>query len=225
MNTRTLTAMAAMAALVGCSEIEQPEVVAEEPVAQVADEVPEPIAQATPERAENAITCNWPAQQGDTAEDLQALFGEDATVGMAAGGEGTQIPALILWPRDSERRIEVLFADDARTQITNVRIFDGSRWQIGGLSAGSTLAQANAANGRPFELFGFEWDYSGTVTDLKGGVLADIGGCRAIMSLGPKAETSLPDGVLGDVTLMSDDNRLPGDGIAIWELGLYFPEE
>ena len=119
----------------------------------------------------------------------------------------------------------MLFADDARTQLTNVRIFDGSQWRIAGLSTGSTLADATAANGRPFELFGFEWDYGGIVTDLKDGALYDIDGCRVMMSFGPGADTTLPGELLGDVELMSDDPRLPQSGVTAWELGLVFPEE
>ena len=227
MIARAATLLAGIAMLAACDnavevETDVPEPVATETAPPIAEETPQPTA---PERPADAITCDWPAQQGDTAEDLDALFADDAVVQMVAGGEGTEIPGVVLWPDDPARRIEVVFADEERTQITNVRVFDGSHWKVAGLSTGSTLAQANAANGRPFELFGFEWDYGGTVTDLKGGALADVGGCRVMMSFGPKADTVLPGGVLGDVALASDDDRLPGDGVVLWELGLVFPQD
>jgi len=229
MMKRAMIVLAGVAVLAACDSSADVEPDIAEPVAspsaESTEEAGEDVAQATPARPANAITCTWPAQAGDTAEDLDALFADDARVQMVAGGEGTQIPGVVLWPDDDARRIEVLFADEARTQITNVRVFDGSQWQVGGLSTGSTLAEANAVNGTPFELFGFEWDYGGAVTDFKGGALADLAGCRALMSLGAKAETDLPMGVLGDVLLTSDDDRLPQDGIVIWELGLVFPEE
>lgn len=172
----------------------------------------------------NAMTCNHPTRLNDTAETLRQRYGEDARVETVYGAEGTEIPGVVLWPDDPLRKVEVLFADEARTQITGTFVRDGSAWTISGLSPGDTLTEANAANGKPFDLFGFEWDYGGLVTNLNGGALSDIDGCAVSMSLGPTAETQLPLEVLGDVEISSADPRLPGQGIAIWEIGLVFPE-
>jgi|GEM_PF-3183714 len=234
MKASTILVLAGAMGLAACENAAEPEADVNNSAVQIgtdeaeAPEGPEAPADApeTPAaRADNAITCNWPAQQGDTAQDLEALFGDDARIQMVAGGEGTEIPGVVLWPDDPARQIEVIFADAARTQVTNVRVFNGSRWEVGGLSTGDTIAQATAANGKPFVLLGFEWDYGGAVFDLKGGALADLDGCRAMMSFGPSAETKLPNGLVGDIELMSDDDRMPVDGVTIWELGLVFPEE
>jgi len=49
------------------------------------------------------------------------------------------------------------------------------RWRTAeGLGIGSPLHQVEAANGGPFELAGFAWDYSGTVTDWRSGRLLQV---------------------------------------------------
>jgi hypothetical protein len=47
-----------------------------------------------------------------------------------------------------------------------------SPWTVApGVSLGTRLSALERLNGRPFRLFGFAWDYGGTVADWEGGRL------------------------------------------------------
>lgn len=80
--------------------------------------------------------------------------------------KGTPDEAQILW-KDT--------ANWSRPEL--VRIIPATRpqnsqWEVeGGVRIGATLREIEQLNGRPFELYGFGWDYGGTVADWKGGKL------------------------------------------------------
>lgn len=169
------------------------------------------------------ITCTSPVSADDSFESLRERFGEDAQRGTIYGPEGMETPGVILWGDDPTRRIEVMFEDESLRAALNAVVNDESGWTIGGARPGDTLSQVNTVNGRAFTLFGFEWDYGGMVMDWQGGALDQLEGCNAFASFAPAAETDLPLELLGDVELSSDDARLPGDGIHVWEIGIAFP--
>lgn len=63
-----------------------------------------------------------------------------------------------------------------------------SRWVVApGVSLGTTLAELERMNGRPFLLCGFGWDYSGTVNSWDGGRLDSLwsraAGAEALVGL------------------------------------------
>lgn len=98
-----------------------------------------------------------------------------------------------------------------------------SNWRVADLAIGDPLARANEVNGKPFKLWGFGWDYGGTVSDLAGGRLAALpDGCRVMMAVGPREDIALPDGLVGDRELSSDDPRLEVVDVVIHELSLGF---
>jgi hypothetical protein len=45
---------------------------------------------------------------------------------------------------------------------------------IPGVSLGTSLSELESLNGRPFKLFGFSWDYAGTVSGWDGGRLDSL---------------------------------------------------
>jgi hypothetical protein len=97
---------------------------------------------------------------------------------------------------------------------------------VSGLAIGDPLARATAANGKPFKLWGFSWDYGGYVSDLEGGRLVRLpGGCRVMMRVGPRDDVEVPVALIGEVQLSSDDPRLEKVGATIEELLLAFPSE
>lgn len=197
---------------------EQSESVVDQPERAVAD--PALPSNAAPA---DAITCSYPVGAGDTLASLQSRYGQQAQAATLGGPEGSEFEGVVLWPDDPSRRLEVIFADDAMREVSSVHPGDGSRWRIAGLALGDPLARARDANGRRFTLWGFEWDYGGYVSDLDGGSLASQpGGCRVLLRFGPGGRGPLPEGVVGEVELSSDDPRLDAVDPRIEELSLGF---
>jgi hypothetical protein len=189
-------------------------------------EPPAVTASATIEAAPapaTEISCSDPVRPSDTAASLQERYGDQARTETLYGPEGDEIPGLVLWPDDPARRIEVVFAEEGQRTVSSVGLSRTSAWRVAGLAIGDPLARATVANGKPFKFWGFSWDYGGNVSDLEGGKLAALpGGCRVFMTVGPREDAELPDALLGEVKLSSDDPRLEAAGVTIEELSLAF---
>ena len=169
------------------------------------------------------LTCSDPVRPTDTAASLQERYGDEARIETLHGPEGIEFPGLVLWPDNPLRRLEVVFAEEGPRAVSSIGLSSGSEWRAAGLAIGHPLARANAANGKPFKLWGFSWDYGGYVSDLAGGKLAALpGGCRVVMRLGPHEGAEVPDALIGEVELSSDDPRLEAAGVTIEELSLAF---
>ena len=120
-------------------------------------------------------------------------------------GEGETLPATVLFPDDSARRLEILWVDTvARDRPAHFRI-GGTRseWFAGGVSAGTSLTDLERINGRPFVMTGFGWDYAGTITSWNGGRLDSLppGVERLVVRLYPARDAvsdSLKQYVAGD---------------------------
>jgi len=182
------------------------------------------FAQAPPPQ-EGAITCSSPVAPNDNAKSLTQRYGKDAIVQELPGAEGETYKGLVLLPRAADRRIEVSFTDDAMKRATGLTIRDkakASRWNLSGITIGSSLAEAQKANGRPFLVSGFDWDYGGFVADWKGGALGRMeGGCRVMMRFGK--ETGAPRNLSGDgVKVASDNVSLVKWGPVVTEIGIGF---
>ncbi|MFS8035637.1 hypothetical protein ACI7BZ_01515 [Xanthobacter sp. AM11] len=117
--------------------------------------------------------------------------------------EGTTAQATVLFRGDRERRAEIEWRDMARRRApASVTVGEGSRWQTPeGIGVGARLEEVEAANGGPFILAGFGWDYAGTVYDWEGGRLARTG-CRLILRFEPAA--GMGEGLDGDRDFRSD---------------------
>jgi hypothetical protein len=118
-------------------------------------------------------------------------------------GEGETMQGTVLYPRDSLRRVEVVWQDSVNRRQPARVILRGSRsrWQVNrGISLGTSLQQLERLNGRPFTLAGFGWDYAGVVTDWKGGALdSSLVGVKLYLDPGPAQYQSAPySQVLGD---------------------------
>jgi hypothetical protein len=187
----------------------------------------EPVV-ATPNRIAGeptlpTLTCSDPIQPADTAASLQQRYGDQARFERLHGAEGIEFTGLVLWPDDPARRLEVVFAEEGAHAVSSIGLSSGSEWRVAGLAIGAPIARANAVNGKPFKLWGFSWDYGGYASDLGGGKLAALpGGCRLVMRLGPRKGAEVPDALIGEVELSSDDPRLEAAGVTIEELTLAF---
>ena len=125
-----------------------------------------------------------------TLESLAAAFGEANVVGADVHvGEGFYEPGAIIFG-DTEDRVDVTWKDAVNGRApAKVAIYSaGSSWETPrGLRIGLDLHSVEEINGRPFELTGFGWDYSGTVVSWEGGHLETSPGgpCRVVARFSP----------------------------------------
>lgn len=114
----------------------------------------------------------------DTEATLRARYGaENLASERIHLGEGETAPGTVLFPGDSSRRLTVIWEDTvARARPTRVTIGGRrTRWfVIPGVSIGTSLSELESLNGKPFKLFGFSWDYAGTVSGWEGGRLDSL---------------------------------------------------
>lgn len=159
------------------------------------------------------LSCAGPITRDADEAALVAAFGarnvvaEDIYV-----GEGAFEPGTAIYPDDEARRIEILWHDpDARRRPARVMLHEPSSTRFalgdgGTLAVGATLEDVEAANGGPFDLYGFDWDYGGTVSDWRDGRLGALpGGCVlfARFAPGPDADPDASFEVAGDQVFSS----------------------
>jgi len=96
--------------------------------------------------------------------------------GKIAVGEGFYEDCTWIDEEKPDEKIAIRWSDQkARRQPLRINLCEGFRpgrckWRTAdGLGIGSSLKQAETANGGPFDLAGFAWDGSGTVTDWRFG--------------------------------------------------------
>ena len=114
----------------------------------------------------------------DSEASLRLRYGDSNVVASQVPlGEMETVAGTILFPRDSTRRLKIVWADTLRrTHPTNVEVDESrTRWVVfPGVSLGTSLAELEQLNGRPFHLFGMGFDYSGTVESWEGGRLDSL---------------------------------------------------
>ena len=111
----------------------------------------------------------------DTSRDrLVELFGEAAlTDTEVAVGEGFTESGTVV-AEGSDDTFAVIWVDDSQTEPATVKDF-GPAWQTPeGIGVGTSFAELQDILG-PFELYGFGWDYGGTLV-LEGSNLSDYYG-------------------------------------------------
>lgn len=165
-------------------------------------------AAAVPLPPAHILSCTSPVAQNASAKSLLAAYPGEAVVGTISGPEGSEAHGVILYGDDPARRIEITFWDDAMTKVSDVSLGTAATAWTGpsGLHLGSGLSDVESANGKPFDLFGFGWDYGGQVKDLKGGKLEHLpGGCSLSVRLGTAEGATIPDNLSGERDLSSAD--------------------
>ena len=135
----------------------------------------------------------------DSEASLKTRYGAQNVVrGDVDLGEGESRRGTILFPHDSTRRLAIAWngADGwSDPWFVAVDGYRTTRWVVyPGISFGTTLRTLERLNGRPFELAGFGWDYSGTVMSWKGGRLDSLwtgGRQQPTVRLGPDSGADL----------------------------------
>lgn len=120
-------------------------------------------------------------------------------------GEGVFTAGTIIYG-GTDRELRVAWTDDEGSDIDNVRII-GRAWTLpGGLHLGDNLATVEKGLGGPFALYGFGWDYAGTIK-LDNTALERFADTLTLrLALAPDATT--PESLLGDGTLRSSQSDL-----------------
>jgi hypothetical protein len=169
-------------------------------------------APAAPRKAPDVVTCKGLFAKSVTHARLVEAFGKRKVVMARVGiGEGETVTASVIFPRDSARRIEVLWMDDKRLRNpSEIRTGGGSTWRTSqGVRRGLSAAEIGALNGRPFELWGFGFDYGGTTLDWKDGALAQQDGdCRLTLRFMMREGADNAGVYVGEQSLMSDSEAM-----------------
>lgn len=175
------------------------------------------IAAASPTQAQTAdmLACTGPfAREADEAALIKAFGAANVQRARIEIGEGEKAAGAILFPKDRKRRLELIWRDSkTRRGPSTIYVRQGSAWAVSGpagerLALGSALAAVETANGKPFSILGFDWDYSGTAADWQGGKLAKaFGGCRLTIRFGyPEgADAKALDRLSGDKEFSSSN--------------------
>ncbi|MFN8612904.1 MAG: hypothetical protein U0931_35525 [Vulcanimicrobiota bacterium] len=113
-----------------------------------------------------------PITASSTRADLIRPFGAaNLKEGMLSEAEGQEVAGSILFPKDERRRLEIIWSKTKR--IASLKFYgQRSVWHTAqGITLGTTLAELEKLNGKPFKFSGFGWDYGGQIVDWQGGKL------------------------------------------------------
>ena len=129
------------------------------------------------EAASRILTCDGLFGEKATHAKMTEAFGAaNVTFDKQDGAEGETYMGTTLFKKKPADRLIVNWKDEKRqmTPDSIIARMDApappSNWHLSnGLRPGSSLAEVEAANGKPFALSGFEWDYGGYANDWKGG--------------------------------------------------------
>ncbi|MGD1928703.1 MAG: hypothetical protein ACFB12_07315 [Leptolyngbyaceae cyanobacterium] len=156
--------------------------------------------------------------------DLATLFGEAALSDTEVPvGEGFTEPGTTV-NADTPAAFSIVWADSSRSQAVTVRDF-GPAWQTSeGLRVGMPFAELQSVLG-DFDLYGFGWDYGGTVV-LEGSNLSDYDGLIVLRLLPAQVDTfqQQPEAfqaLAGDRLISSDNPYLPALDLVVDEMIVY----
>lgn len=89
-------------------------------------------------------------------------------------GEGIVEQGTVVFPNDPQKSAAILWKDLSNNRMPERIQITGSRslWRTAeGITLGTSLREIERANGRPFVLTGFGWDYGGTIIGWQRGRL------------------------------------------------------
>lgn len=102
-----------------------------------------------------------------------AAYGKDAKPDSVYLYEGIFGEGVVLFPNNSRNRVEIYWEDTTSQRPTSIRVYGdstGTDWKTAdGITIGTTMADVEKLNGKPFDFSGTGWDYGGFVSDWKGG--------------------------------------------------------
>lgn len=148
-----------------------------------------------------------------TYDDLVALYGVDSLEPVEVHlGEGMVAPGTRV--NQGAQSFSVVWTDESRTAVQSVRDF-GVAWQVDpGIGVGTSLSELREKLGE-FELYGFGWDYGGTMI-LDGTVLEPYKE-NLILRLGSTVENA---GLTEQYQSVMGEQLFPSDTPAFQEMEL-----
>lgn len=180
-----------------------------------------------------ALECAPPFGPDADKASLKAHFGAANVVDESVPGpEGSQFAATVIFPRDPTKRLEVIWQDEAaQKRIGDAATYrEGADWTlIGGVKIGSSLEDVRKANGKPFVISGFGWDYGGYVVDWGGGAFGENdAGCHVSVrfEMGAGAPEKAALAASGDgVQLSSDAAETKALGAYVTRIAIGYPAQ
>lgn len=168
-----------------------------------------------------------PIRPTTTAQELATLFGEaNVERRTIRGAEGAdRYDVSIIYP-GTPNELTVFWRDNrygiapSSIQIKQA----GTAWKMkNGITIGTTAAELNQCNGKPFTISGFGWDYGGSVSrGWNGGLL----GAQDGFSLQLRAVNRLPQELYGEaVRISSDDPRILPDAVTVGAIWIDFAQQ
>jgi hypothetical protein len=178
---------------------------------------------------EGTITCSSPVSPNDSAKSLMLRYGGEAVIqeGLYTGVEDITYTGLVLFPHASDWRIEVSFTDETMDRVAGLTLHDTAKtnhWNVTGVTIGSSLADVQKINGKPFLISEANTDFDGFVASWKGGILGRPlpGGCTIAVRFGRDDNKFL--GISGD-RISSDNLKLVKWGPVVEQIRVSFPEK
>jgi len=176
------------------------------------------------------LACEGPFAKDSDHKRLVAAFGRGNVVRKAIHDpEGVEVKASIVFPKDPARRLLVLWHDEKALKRPARVVLEGSSWSgPQGLKMGSPIEAVQRINGKPFTLYGFDWDYGGSTESWNGGALGNLpGGCIFSPIFEPDDTTSdeIQNAVSGDTQFASDSQAMRAAKGRIRSLHLRYPRE
>lgn len=109
-----------------------------------------------------------------SAEELQEIYGAHLQKDSIHEGEGMFSPGHVLFP-GTENEVNIIWEDESYHQPKRITLNKaGAKWHTDeGITIGTSLEALEQMNSKPFELYGFGWDYGGTVSSWNNGLLSD----------------------------------------------------
>ncbi len=176
------------------------------------------------------LACTGPfSRNADEAALIKAFGAGNVQRSEIGVGEGETLTGAVIFPKDRKRRLELTWQDGARRRRpATIHVREGSAWTVAAPSGeriglGATLLAVEAANGRPFGILGFGWDYSGSVSNWRGGRLDKAGGgCKLTIRFRdtPDAGPGVRDRILGDQEFSSSDRDIRAVKPVVREIAL-----
>jgi len=169
-------------------------------------------------------TSRWFPPHADLAF-LQKTFGpENVQVATVDAGEGDMQPGAIIFPKQPEHHIEVLWKhgkDIAGIEMVTIS-GEHSDWHTcEGVTLGTDLKRLELLNGKPFSMSGLGWDYSGGVGEWRGGKLAKSFNHIFVFMDGTGA-TNTYDQVAGDKNFLSSFPAMQQVNPTVYKMGVSY---
>ncbi|MFG1287724.1 hypothetical protein [Xanthobacter versatilis] len=151
------------------------------------------VAIPRPTAGPRQFQCAGPFAPNTSAVNIAADFGQaNVVTGNIISPDGSTSPGLVVLPNDPALSLEIAWKDAIdMVGPRRVAFTESSAWSVNGIAIGSTLADLEKANGKPFRVQGFGGNGGGVVADWRGGRLGNLGGgCTLGVQLALSASAS-----------------------------------